>query len=1138
MNNDFLWLPSLYSDPEVFTYLEPFVFRSSSLSSHFLHSLATNSRSFALEEAFGHVSRFSGALLFWLSRASSSNVARSLRGSPPLRFGSVQVKAGSTTNVRVFGFPFGSKWKSSFSSVRLGKISSLAMRMIWREAKRLSLFPVLSLAVALVPPFQNLSSNVLASPLLNPDVQIFGAMDQVPKEVECQGCSFLPCLELSQAKPAVEPKTGATLNEDKIVLFLFSKSKEAYGCIYPTGQLPMGTTYQGAKTLVELSLSYKSSIPHESTFPGEMQEALSDTLCAFIVKDSRTFFRAILIPVLVGTGSRTMTIVKIKSLKVYAFGVYVHPYSLCEKLGPKYASISADELNNHHDFYKDLLREDINMTVRLVANCRGMKINSVKDAFEKSLRARLVKANPSTDFSCLKTFGSYFTENISIPLGTVIEFKRTVDGRLITKISGNQIGSVHSKDLCRAFFDMYIGDVPNGQLDMGSMANWRIPLTYRSSGFLKLISTCFKNHLQALLLKVAKLCRLPKMDSWSPNHSLPPQATASPAAASFAWTPLPFEIMARTRGLGRAIGRVVGRDRPADEDAADVPERRRPIASARRLRVHQMTAEGRDMAEDVADMTDDVSEQPTEAPEMRVDAQGADSGEGSDGDDAAEGFPGGPRDPSVLTSFAEHVAHAVWSGQERPDLKLVSHGRKVTLIGRPVPEIEGLVAATGLSPLIDCSVITGDPGLISAFVERWHSETSTFHLPVGELTITLDDVSSILHLPITGALHSFHALSTEEARFLLTELLEVSEEEARAETALTRGAYVRLGWVRDIYETRCQARRWIVAARAYLLHLVGCTLFANKSATYVHVVHLDAFRDLAHSGGFAWGVAALVHMYDQLDEACRTTTRQLAGYLTLLQCWIYEHFPSVHQCVTDDTYQETSPRASRWLTSKAHMKGITGAPYRARCDGLTVTDVSWLPYTEHRGVRAFQEISSFQGQLRWGPMIVTVRPERVVRQFGYIQSIPPPPVSARLSQDQIDDRWMEFADHLLPAGQPCLVPGQVSADYIEWFFRISHPFMTPTQAADQQRDALAADPEDYIQPPSPQVPVAFDPPPYVDDYEGYEAIAQRLERVLNLRIVTAGTELYDIMQDCLTIARGGPSADGTVRARQRRRTDH
>ncbi|KAL5193658.1 Protein MAIN-LIKE 1 [Glycine soja] len=415
--------------------------------------------------------------------------------------------------------------------------------------------------------------------------------------------------------------------------------------------------------------------------------------------------------------------------------------------------------------------------------------------------------------------------------------------------------------------------------------------------------------------------------------------------------------MARTRGLGRAIARLIGRDRHDDHDATDVPERRRPTASARRQRVYQMTADALDMVEDVADMIEDVPDLAEEAPEMTADVQGVDGAEGSDADDA-EGFPG-------------------------------------DIDWWPVPEIEGLVGATGLSALIDCSVVTGDPGLVSAFVERWHSETSTFHLPVRELTITLDDVSSLLHLPITGALHSFHALSAEEAIFLLTELLEVSIEEARAETTRSRGAYVRLGWVRDIYEMRCQARRWIVATCAYLLHLVGCTLFANKSATYVHVVHLDAFRDLGQSGGYAWGVATLVHMYDQLDEASRTTTRQIAGYLTLLQCWIYEHFPSVYQCVTDDAYQETSPCASRWLASKAHMKGIIGAPYRAHCDALTVTDVSWLPYTEHQGVRAFELISSFQGQLRWGPMVVTARPERVVRQFGYIQSIPPPLVSAR-----------------------------------------------------------------------------------------------------------------------------------------------
>ncbi|KAL5177071.1 Protein MAIN-LIKE 2 [Glycine soja] len=452
------------------------------------------------------------------------------------------------------------------------------------------------------------------------------------------------------------------------------------------------------------------------------------------------------------------------------------------------------------------------------------------------------------------------------------------------------------------------------------------------------------------------------------------------------------------------------------------------------------------MTEDVPHMTEDLPHMAEDAPEMIADVQATVAEDL--GRDGAEGFPGGPRDPSVLTSFANHVAHAIWSGQERPELNLVSHERKVTLIGRPVPEIEGLVAATRLSPLIGCSVVIGDPGLISAFVVRWHRETSTFHLPVAELTITLDDVSSLLHLSISGTFHSFHALSVDEEVFLLIELLEVSTEEARAETTRSRGAY---------------------------------------SATYVHVVHLEAFRDLGQSGGYAWGVAALVHMYDQLDEASRTTTRQIGGYLTLLQCWIYEHFLSVHQCVTDDAYEETSPRACRWLTTKAHMKGITGAPYRAHCDALIVTDVRWLTYSEHQG------------------------------------SIPPSPVSASLSYDDIDGRWMHFADHVLAVGELCAMPGQVSADYMEWFFQISHPFMIPTQAGDQPRHAPAPDHENYMQSAIPQVPVAFDPPRHtVDDYEGYEAIAETLERVLNLKMATAGTELHDGMQDCLTIARGVP----------------
>ena len=117
---------------------------------------------------------------------------------------------------------------------------------------------------------------------------------------------------------------------------------------------------------------------------------------------------------------------------------------------------------------------------------------------------------------------------------------------------------------------------------------------------------------------------------------------------------------------------------------------------------------------------------------------------------------------------------------------------------------------------------------------------------------------------------------------MLVELLEVSAAKVRPKMIQCRGSYVRLSWLRDVYELKIEACEWIVAVRAYLLHLLGCTLFANKSATHVHVVFLDSLRDLTRSVGYAWGVAALVHMYDNLNDASKSTTWQLAGYVTLL----------------------------------------------------------------------------------------------------------------------------------------------------------------------------------------------------------------------------------------------------------------
>ena len=99
---------------------------------------------------------------------------------------------------------------------------------------------------------------------------------------------------------------------------------------------------------------------------------------------------------------------------------------------------------------------------------------------------------------------------------------------------------------------------------------------------------------------------------------------------------------------------------------------------------------------------------------------------------------------------------------EHLELKLSSHVRKVLKFGRSTLEIEGLVAATRLSPLIACLLDTGDRGLMSTFVERWHKETSSFHLSVEEVTITLGDVASLLHFPITCVFHDFEPLHVDD----------------------------------------------------------------------------------------------------------------------------------------------------------------------------------------------------------------------------------------------------------------------------------------------------------------------------------------------------------------------------------------
>ncbi|MFQ6651912.1 hypothetical protein Gotur_024039 [Gossypium turneri] len=82
--------------------------------------------------------------------------------------------------------------------------------------------------------------------------------------------------------------------------------------------------------------------------------------------------------------------------------------------------------------------------------------------------------------------------------------------------------------------------------------------------------------------------------------------------------------------------------------------------------------------------------------------------------------------------------------------------------GPPSPLVENYLREAGFWHVATvgrgCKV---DSKLISALIERWRPETHTFHLPCGECTITVEDVSLQLGLPVDRYLVAGSAQSSD-----------------------------------------------------------------------------------------------------------------------------------------------------------------------------------------------------------------------------------------------------------------------------------------------------------------------------------------------------------------------------------------
>ncbi|XP_058073718.1 fatty-acid-binding protein 1 [Magnolia sinica] len=163
---------------------------------------------------------------------------------------------------------------------------------------------------------------------------------------------------------------------------------------------------------------------------------------------------------LLGIGLRKKSVLGLKNIDVYAFGVYADDTDVKSLLGEKYGALSVSELKEKKDFYEDVLDQDVCMTVRLQIVYGRLSIRSVRSAFEESVGSRLQKFGGSDNKELLQRFTSQFKDEYRIPRGSIIDLSKEQGHILRTTIDGKEVGSIQSKLLCRSVLDLYVGEDP------------------------------------------------------------------------------------------------------------------------------------------------------------------------------------------------------------------------------------------------------------------------------------------------------------------------------------------------------------------------------------------------------------------------------------------------------------------------------------------------------------------------------------------------------------------------------------------------------------------------------------------------------------------------------------------------------
>ncbi|KAK9998193.1 hypothetical protein SO802_017796 [Lithocarpus litseifolius] len=163
-----------------------------------------------------------------------------------------------------------------------------------------------------------------------------------------------------------------------------------------------------------------------------------------------------------------------------------------------------------------------------------------------------------------------------------------------------------------------------------------------------------------------------------------------------------------------------------------------------------------------------------------------------------------------------------------------------------------IIKALGLEGLLRLPGREIDHGLITALVERWRPKTHTFHMPYGEVTITLQDVEVLLRLPVDG--EAITGSTQKEwvnvwRDFLGFQPVNNERKQLDGQRILIKRL---LEKVADTLPPNAEEDQVHKYARCYILALLRDTIFVDKSGDRVHLMWVQQLEDLRNPRRWLW----------------------------------------------------------------------------------------------------------------------------------------------------------------------------------------------------------------------------------------------------------------------------------------------